>query len=64
MIKEENLTENKFLVAAIGDKISLLRLGGVTLEKDDALNLAAWIVAMSDPLEEKFPKVLEEVMST
>lgn len=63
-------TTNLFLVGAKGDHISVL-LGpalqrGVTVT--DALNLAAWLVAMSigmDPeAREKFDRQLEAVLST
>lgn len=35
-----------------------------SFDDDKALRLAAWIVALVDPIEERFPKVLRAVMST
>ena len=51
---------NHFLVGANGDRVSVVRPTGV-MSKDEALNLAAWIVALADPLGDKFPALLEAV---
>ena len=34
------------------------------LSKDDALNLAAWLVAMADPMRERFDDLLKRVLGT
>lgn len=34
------------------------------LSKDDALNLAAWLVAMADPTRERFDELLKRVLAT
>lgn len=39
---------NKFMVGAAGDDVAILALGR-KLTKSDALNLAAWLVAIADP---------------
>ena len=57
--------DNKFMVAARGTGAVLIMnppRGDITV--DDALVLAAWLVAIADPLEDKFPKVLEAVQGT
>lgn len=50
---------NKFLVGAQGDSIISLRLG-FSMSEEEALNLAAWIVAIISD-EEKWKKAQEEV---
>ena len=52
--------ENKFYVAAnvVGD-VSILAFSR-SMKREDALNLAAWIVLLADPVGEDFSKVLEE----
>ena len=53
------------MVGGMGPNITiLLSRGAQPMSKDEALNLAAWLVALADPLEEKFPAILEEVMSS
>lgn len=64
---EEIETTNDFLIGSNGETISFLlsptnRLTG--LDKETALRTAAWLVALADPLQERFSKVLEAVMST
>ena len=56
-------TNNTFMVGAQGGDIVMLRgIGSGRLAKKDALNLAAWIVALCP--EHDFQKLLEEVQST
>ena len=56
-------TSNKFLVAAQGDDIVLMRpLARVS--KKDALNLAAYLVALSEQPCEDFIKVYDAVCNT
>ncbi len=64
-------TANRFMVGLAGDGIAirgsaqLIRgLARRPLSKDDALNLAAWLVAMADPTDERFPAILQAVRST
>jgi hypothetical protein len=59
-------TFNRWMVGAIGDRLSMLRppLAGELMEKDDALVLAAWLVALADPDGRKFREVLEAVQNT
>jgi hypothetical protein len=66
-------TSNRFLVSAIGDKIVVLGFpGGLSrgksaellvqlLTRDDAINLAAWLVALADPAGDDFQRTLKAV---
>ena len=57
-----NDTGNTFMVGTQGNDIVILRsLGSGKLTKKDALNLAAWIVAVCP--EHDFQKLLEAVQS-
>ncbi len=58
-------TLNKFLVGGSGDKIIVRILPSWPLSKEEALTLAAWLVAMStlDP-EKDFQPILNAVMRT
>lgn len=56
-------TLNKFMVGISGARITFLRPVPHTISMDDALNLAAWLVALADG-RDKFPAVLEAVQST
>lgn len=56
--------ENKFLVGVgPGDKISILKPLVLSMTREDALNLAAWLVALADE-EGRFPAILEEVQNS
>ena len=50
------------MVAVKGDQIVLLRPMAV-LTKEQALQLAAWLVALSDK-EDEFPALLDAVLNT
>lgn len=55
---------NKFGVGATSDRrIGILKFD-VSMDREEALLLAAWIVALADPLDEDFTKILEAVRST
>ena len=54
---------NECLVGIMAGDIVIQR-PKVRMTKDEALNLAAWIVALADPSGEKWDKVLEEVLET
>lgn len=63
------MNENRFFVGAqgpLGDdaKIVIMRPPTRPISRDDAINLAAWLVALADPLNERFPAVLAEVRET
>ena len=47
-----------------GQKVFMVRPVVGEITRDQALNLAAWIVAVADPEGEDFRKLLEEVKST
>ena len=59
--KPEIDTSNRFCVGGGGDRIQILIPPLGPLPKAHALILAAWIVAIADPLGEEFPAVLEAV---
>lgn len=52
---------NKFFVGKMGENVTFPRLFKI-LSEDDAINLAAWIVALTD--KEKFEKLYEEIIKT
>jgi hypothetical protein len=55
-------TANHFGVSVAGNLIVTLR-GGLVFTREEALNLAAWIVALADR-EDKFPTLLAAVRNT
>jgi hypothetical protein len=57
---------NRYGVALHGDKLVFLNppYPREPLSRADALVLAAWLVALADPSQDKFPKVLEAVCNT
>jgi hypothetical protein len=59
-------TANKYLVGARGDALVMLRppLVGEPISKVDALMLAAWLVALADPIGGGFDRALDAVLST
>lgn len=58
---------NKFMVASRGDNVAILNMQSV-MTPDEAINLAAWLVAVSDVKVigkcEEFEELLTEVMNT
>lgn len=54
--------DNIFFVGAAGDDIVIMRPVPGRLTREQALNLAAWIVAISD--EDEFAEVLKKVQNT
>ena len=57
-------TANHFLVSVGGQGISVMNAPRLPMSKDEALNLAAWLVAVADPLGDDFQAVLDAVKST
>jgi len=58
-------TSNWALVSSNGSSIGILNLGYVAdMTPDSALTVAAWLVTLADPLNERFPQVLEAVRSS
>jgi hypothetical protein len=53
---------NSFLVAVQGDNIVMFNPPRGPISKEQALNLAAWLVALADT-EDKFDRVLAAVQS-
>ena len=54
---------NQFLVAVQGDNIVLLRPVPQCLTKDDALNLAAWLVVLAEGYkDDKFSKIYNKII--
>jgi hypothetical protein len=58
-------TSNKFLVGSNGESVVIQFIPHPpALSRADALNLAAWLVAMADPSGEEFDEVLRRVLNT
>jgi hypothetical protein len=58
-----NLPPDGFMVGARGDKIAIIAMGR-EITKDQALNLAAWLVALADPGGERFTQFHKAVCNT
>lgn len=58
------LPENKFGVGLRGEEVVVLLPPRGGISKDDAVNLAAWLVALANPGRARFEKVFEKVMCT
>ncbi len=56
-------TSNRFFVGTQGDRVFVLAPPTRPMERHEALNLAAWLVALSGGRDE-FPAVLEAVLDT
>lgn len=59
----ENLPPQGFMVSGRGDKIAILAFGR-ELTREQALNLAGWLVALADPVGGEFKKYLNAIRST
>ena len=57
-------TSNKFMVGVSGARICFLKPIPNVISMDDAVSLAAWLVALADPTGEKFETVHEAVVNT
>jgi len=56
------MPENKFLVGSQGEQIVIgLPMRSARMSKEDALTLAAWLVAMAETEQGQFQAVLAEV---
>jgi hypothetical protein len=60
------MAENKFIVGVQGDQIVVgLPMRTARMSKEDALLLAAWLVALStDDWDEYFMPILEDVLDS
>ena len=58
----ELATHNKFMVSAKAGEILILRMPAGRMTRPDALNLAAWLVAVADRGE--FPPLLNAIKGT
>lgn len=58
----ETMNDHMVGISVAGNRLIWLGSNGVSSET--ALRHAAWIVALADPLQERFPKILRAVMST
>lgn len=63
-LMEDIETTNDFLVGSNGHTVQFLFPPTGPLDKEKVLRLAAWLVALADPLQERFPKILEAVLNT
>lgn len=57
-------TFNRFLVGSHGEEVVMLVRVPQRLAREDALNLAAWLVAITDPAGDDFRAVLDAVLAT
>ncbi len=58
-------TLNRFMVAGSGDKVAVLGLRpGQLLTTDEALILAAWLVAVAGANRNRFNAILNAVLAT
>lgn len=55
---------NRYMVGGTLTTVSILNPPHGRMTTDEALNLAAWLVAVADPAQERFPAVLDAVMGT
>jgi len=64
--KEVKMSANKFLVGLKGEELTILRPGAFLdpISKPDALNLAAWLVALATDDPKEFDPVLKEVLES
>ena len=65
-MSDEINTSNLFLVGLIGERFQIMNLRALRgpITKDDALNLAAYLVAMAEENEGEFQQVLDAVQNT
>ena len=56
-------TSNRFFVGGHGDNIILMKPIPSKLNRSEALNLAAWLVALADE-DGRFARLLEAVQNT
>jgi len=61
---DETNTLNKYAVGASGARIIILRPPRGSMSPDDAMNLAAWLVALADPGGDKFAALLKTIKET
>jgi hypothetical protein len=59
-------TSNRYMVARGHDRLFIMRTPPPALSDDDALNLAAWLVAMvlEPDVDERFAAVLRAIRNT
>lgn len=55
---------NKFFVGVVGDDLNVILPIVGRISRDEALSLAAWIVALADPGGERFARFHTAVCST
>lgn len=54
---------NKFFVGIAGEIVTIMKPIPPKLSKEDAINLAAWLVAVADD-DDKFPAILDEIRNS
>ena len=64
MEAESSVRVNEHFVGVRGDKILILKPAMGEMSREEALELAAWIVALADPLGARFQAILAEVCNT
>lgn len=54
-------TINRFMVGSRGDRVVIVLPPIMSISKEDAVNLAAWLVVMSDISRDDWEKFLTEI---
>lgn len=57
-------TMNDHLVGVQNDMITMVLPPLAPMTKDEALRMAAWLVACADPLGERFRATLDKILNT
>jgi|SRR6185312_7522700 len=52
---------NHFGVAADGEQLGIMRIPVRWLARDEAINLAAWLVVVADPERKEFERLFSEI---
>jgi hypothetical protein len=52
---------NYFAVSAQGEQFGIMKMPVRWLARDEAINLAAWLVATADPTRKQFDRVFKEI---
>lgn len=55
---------NHFGVAVCEDQFGIMRIPVRWLDREEAINLAAWLMITADPTRERFERVVKEIAKT
>ena len=57
-------TANHFGVAASGEQFGIMKMPVRWLARDEAINLAAWLMVTADPTGKEFERVVKAIVKT